>query len=725
MSTILPLTRAQRLAQSSRPLADLLAKLVRLEAAIDSNGSSEDSDDPESPQAPLEPMELEKLPDGSAYPDVMPSRYGAAVLLGRALDRHREELAHLQDGDAVTIIEVLTSDMVEPVAALLKRQVIGEPLVLSRTRLRVGGIGGPTAHGAAAIFRDPEAARSSSSEDAEDLIAAARQRCSLIGVSAEPARLLPAELVRMADRKISVGAFDGEGIRSVVRLVTGDDPGPIDSKLAASVTLKMLDLAIKRDLGATGSIRRLERLAGVAKAEPPAVRIEQMHGLGPAKKWALDLTSDLKAYARGELAWSSVPRGAVLWSRPGCGKTALARALARQASCGFIATSYAQWQSFRDGHLGSVTQAIRKTFSEAKRMAPCIVFIDEIDTLGTRGTGRDADWWRAIINTLLEELDGFNRRAGVVVIGACNDAERLDPALVRAGRLDTMIEIPLPDVPDLVGIFRDYLGAELTDATLLDVALAAFGGTGADVERWVREARATARRSGRDLSKDDLLRVVRGSKGELPLAVRRRVAYHEAGHAIATVATGLGRPVSLSIGGGGGLSQNEPGERRALTRAHIETHLMILLAGRAAEILIFGEATAGSGGADDSDLARATWLAERLETVYGLGGSGLVYMPAEGHRLLLDSGLRKGIEKTLDRIQTATSELLARNRGCLDALAAALYEKGYMSADEIGRLLEKVPPQPWVHAASGPRKAAMSAPSADSKHDDLEVGAQP
>jgi cell division protease FtsH len=287
-----------------------------------------------------------------------------------------------------------------------------------------------------------------------------------------------------------------------------------------------------------------------------------------------------------------------------------------------------------------------------------------------------------------------------------------------------MIEIPLPDVPDLVGIFRDYLGAQLADATLLDVALAAFGGTGADVERWVREARATARRSGRDLSKDDLLRVVRGSKGELPPLVRRRVAYHEAGHAIATVATGLGRPVSLSIGGGGGLSQSEPGERRALTRAHIETHLMILLAGRAAEILIFGEATAGSGGADNSDLARATWLAERLETVYGLGGSGLVYMPAEGHRLLLDASLRKGIEKTLDRVQAATCELLARNRGCLDALASALYEKGYMSADEIGRLLEKVPPQAWAHAASGPPKAA-AAPSEERKHEDLGVEAQP
>jgi ATP-dependent Zn protease len=207
--------------------------------------------------------------------------------------------------------------------------------------------------------------------------------------------------------------------------------------------------------------------------------------------------------------------------------------------------------------------------------------------------------------------------------------------------------------------------------------------------------------------------------------VRRRIAYHEAGHAIVTVAAGLGRPLSLSIGGGGGLSENEPGERRALTRTHIETHLMMLLAGRAAEILIFGEATAGSGGSADSDLARATWLAERLETAYGLGSSGLIYLPAEGQRLLLDTDLRKSIEKTLDRVQKAARELLARNRACLDALASALYEKGYMSAAEIAGLFENVPPNPWTLDGAESHKAVVPAASADGDLEKVAVGSQP
>jgi ATP-dependent Zn protease len=421
-----------------------------------------------------------------------------------------------------------------------------------------------------------------------------------------------------------------------------------------------------------------------------------MHGLGEAKTWALDLIADLDAYGRGELAWNAVPRGAVLWSRPGCGKTAVARALAREAGCAFIATSYAQWQAHREGHLGHVTQAIRNIFVEAKQKAPAIVFIDEIDTLGTRGSSkREEDWWRAIINTLLEELDGYARREGVVVIGACNDPDRLDPALARAGRLDRKIEIPLPDVPALAGIFRTYLGDELAGDDLIDLALVAHGGTGADVERWIRDARARARRADRDLTKADLFTAVRGDRKELPDPVRRRIAYHEAGHAIAILATGIATPRSLSISDKGGLSLNEPGERRALTRAHLENYLMILLAGRAAEVLVFGEGTAGAGGSEDSDLGGATRLATRLETAYGLGSSGLLFLPVDPERqFLLPPEVRSSVASTLERMHKAAFDLLVRNRMLLDRLAEALFERGYLETEAILEVVGRHPVQP-------------------------------
>jgi ATP-dependent Zn protease len=699
MISITRLTPARRLAQSRSPLADMLIDSVRREA--EGANKTVGTAAAQRGQLPLA-LDHEDVADagaGADLPGAPPSRYAVAVLLGCALDADRAGLARLQDSDAVTLIEVPSADMVEPVRGFLKRHVLGAANVISPAELRNGSIG-LASPGAVEIFTDRDDGRVAKAEQTDDLVGAVRVGCAVIGISADPERLLPQELVRMAAIRIKVPRFDEGTVTAVIRAVTAAEPGPIGAGLVAAVTLQALDLAVRPDLGAATSLDRLRLLVGgVRKDESSPVPLADMHGLGEAKKWALDLVADLKAYGRGELPWSAVAPGVVLWSRPGCGKTAIARALARDSGFFFIATSYAQWQAHKDGHLGHVTQAIRNTFAEARKKAPTVIYVDEIDTLGTRGatasggiSKRDEDWWRAIVNVLLEELDGFERREGVAVIAACNDPSRLDPALVRSGRLDRLVEIPLPDVPALAGIFRTYLRDDLSGDNLIDIALNAHGGTGADVERWVRDTRAVARREGRTLTKADLADVVRGDRQELPEPVRWRVGYHEAGHALVMAASGIGRPVSLSISVKGGLSYNEPGERRALTRDHLERHLMVMLAGRAAEVLVYGEGTAGAGGSEDSDLGAATMMATRLETAYGLGNSGLLYLPVEPERqFLFVPDVRSAVTKTLGRVHGAAVDLLARNRPLLDALAEALFERGYLDAQGIGTVLDRFP----------------------------------
>lgn len=539
-----------------------------------------------------------------------------------------------------------------------------------------------------------------------EFAAAVQLHCSIIGIAADPQQL-PRELFSLAEHRIIVPPLDGAAIAAVIEAVTGRHPGAIDEYLARRVTLEMLSIAVRADLGAKRSMARLRRLAD-AQARDQEIDgplLSEMHGLGPAKQFGLDLVADLRSYIAGKLPWSACPKGLLLSGPPGTGKTSYARALSREtgAAVHFIATSYSEWQSHKDGHLGNVTAAIRKTFADAAAQAPCIVFIDEIDSLPARGGGRgghDDLWFSAVVNCLLEQLDGFERREGVFVIAACNDPSKLDIALVRAGRLDHHIIIPLPSVPALVGIFQTHLGEDLKGTDLRAAALAARGHTGADVERWVRVARRAARAAGRPLDPQDLLDAVRSGEPEWPADLRRRVACHEAGHAIALLALGISEPKALSIGGTGGLAESDRGEMQPETRAHLEKFIVALLGGRAAEQLIFGEATAGAGGAGgvgaggiESDLSRVTRLAMRLETDYGFGSLGLVCLAGalDNRDLLLFDRLRGAVGSTIDRAYAMALDLLTQNRHALDALAEALFSAGYLDRAEIEAVLAQTP----------------------------------
>jgi cell division protease FtsH len=686
------MTRLRILAASARPLADVLIDALRARSMpfrLRTHLPDEDGYGPHQFSLKLED-ESDGHRDNDAMPVLHPDDAAVAALLGRAFENSRDVLARLADPDMVAVLEVPHPDFVEPIVRLLHKHILGSEMAV-RDGDSLSKQASTATPGTVVIFKRSDEAKKALTGAAE-IAAAIQLRCSIVGVAADTSRL-PSELVSLAEHRIVVPPLDSAAIASVIEAITGRRPH-VDDQLARHATLEALSIAIRSDLGAERSMARLRRLLDAqSRSENVGPRLSEMHGLGPAKQWGLDLAADLRAYVAGKLPWSACAKGLLLSGPPGTGKTSYARALSREAGVHFIATSYAAWQSHKDGHLGSVTAAIRKTFFEATANKPCIVFIDEIDTLPARGkSAHHDDWWSAIVNTLLEQLDGFERREGVVVVAACNDPSRLDPALVRAGRLDH--HIPLPDVPALIGIFRVHLGADLAGADLRAAALAARGHTGADVERWVRVAQRTARIAGRPLTLQDLIEAVRGGKSEWPADVRRRIACHEAGHAIVQLALGIAQPTALSIGGAGGLAESDLGEMRADTRAHLEKFLVVLLGGRAAEQLTFAEVTAGAGGSEEgSDLSRATRLATRLETDFGFGSLGLICLAGDvGNRdLLMFDKLRAAVGATIDRAYATALDLLAQNRSALEALAAALFAAGYLERAEIEAVLVQTP----------------------------------
>ncbi|NDW07473.1 AAA family ATPase [Jiella pacifica] len=361
------------------------------------------------------------------------------------------------------------------------------------------------------------------------------------------------------------------------------------------------------------------------------------HGYGDAAAWGLDLARDIKAYQNGELVWDDVDRGALLVGPPGTGKTRFASALAATCAVPLIATSYAQWQASGEAHMGTLIKAMRANFDKAAEIAPVVLFVDEIDTLPRRDMqpGSDhANWFRPIVNALLECADGSLRTSGIVVIGACNDDRGLDPALTRAGRLDRRFVIGMPDAEALGGILRDYL-SDPHDAAIDDVATALAGSlTGADIARLAREARRSARREKRPITARDVLDLALPPETRGP-AIVWRVAVHEAGHAVAMMSAGI-LPECLSLVARQDLAGSVSYLRVAneARRIDLERDILPLLCGRAAEEVVLGMPSAGASG----DLAEATTILRKIREEFGLGA---FLMPGMSDCQTVESHLRR------------------------------------------------------------------------------------
>lgn len=464
--------------------------------------------------------------------------------------------------------------------------------------------------------------------------------------------------------------------------------------------------------------------------------LDTLPGMGDATTWGLDLAQDLRDWHDGLIGWQDVDRGVLLHGSPGTGKTTFAKALAKSCKVPLIATSVTQWQA--TGHLGDLLAAMRRSFAEAKDQAPSILFLDELDSIGVRAEfgGDNRNYGIQVVNGLLECLDGVETREGIVVVGACNDPTTIDPAVLRAGRLDRMIEIPLPDQAARAAILRVHLGSDVehierqqgadsqavnrkavnieadkagsaatdrTDIPILDrIAARIVGASGADIERLVRDARRIARRARRSLEAEDLL-----SLGPPPLRLseeeRWRFAVHEIGHAVAIVTSSSDQLLSVWMigkdeagpreGGMIAAAQSRPPGRAVFTLADLETELVKLIAGTAAEAVLLGSRSTGASGEANSDLARATQIAARIELHHGLGHSLAAITsekPQEIARLLQrDQGLRDRVENRLRTAYNKAEALIRGNVDIVEELAQDLMERGELSGDEVRQVVER------------------------------------
>jgi ATP-dependent Zn protease len=414
-----------------------------------------------------------------------------------------------------------------------------------------------------------------------------------------------------------------------------------------------------------------------------------------AKGWGLRVVRDLADYRAGRIAWDRMDTAALLHGAPGCGKTLFAEALAKSTGIPLIATSFSAWQSSGTGHLGDCLREMRAAFDKAKAAAPAILFIDELDAVGDRARadkGHD-DYWRSVVTAFLELLDGIGGRAGVLVLGATNNPGALDPAILRSGRMNRLIEVRLPGTADIAKIIRYFLGDDLAGADLNPVARRATGASGADCKRFVRSAQQRARHAGRPVEMADLLDEIGGQ--DMPPQIEYRVAVHESGHAVAAHILRPGMLVGASIGQHAGSAVTEV--RVETSRAAVQAELVGLLAGRAAEEVVLGDISGGCGGPEGSDLALATCLAVGLDTALGLGGSGLLWTGMPSPRtvsslLACRPAFAARAAALLDAAYAEAVSLVRRHRDAVIAVASELQVRRALSGAEIGDLVSRHPP---------------------------------
>lgn len=518
----------------------------------------------------------------------------------------------------------------------------------------------------------------------------------VFGISQQPSELLPAAMLAAADKMVVLPAVSGDVISKVIKGVTGSLPIDVPPDLGRGLSFDEIVSCLRLNSTAAECIDRLRRVSKSKKAidfsGDDIPHVTALHGMGPAKSWAIELIDDLEAWRRGEIQFKDIgSAAAVIAGPPGVGKTALMRSLAKSTGLPLIATSVGEWFASSPGYLDSIVKKIDETFAAARAVSPAIIFLDELDAVPSRATisPRGADWWLPVITHLLTTLDGAvsGKTEKLVVVGATNHPERLDSALVRPGRFSQILQVGMPDEEALAGILRQHLGEDLAGEDLTDAARLASGGTGATVVEWVRAARRRARIAKRAMLMGDLLAVIAPEEDRAPDLVWR-IAVHESGHAVAAHAIGMGQVSAVSIvsnGAMGGYTQIEH-DGRASTRAEMERIVVQTLSGRAAEEVIFsGEVGTGSGGGPRSDLATATRSIGLLHLGTGLGSS-LIYRASQDEvslALATNPAIAAEVEKELRHLYARAVALMRDNKDRIEVLARELVERRHIGTAQF------------------------------------------
>jgi cell division protease FtsH len=477
--------------------------------------------------------------------------------------------------------------------------------------------------------------------------------------------------------------------------------------------------------GASGPLGNLTKSSGrkFDKATAVNVTFDDIAGLQAAKNDLVEVVSFLKEPERFARLGGKVPRGVLLVGPPGTGKTLLARAVAGEAGVPFISISGSE---FIELFVGLGAARVRDLFREAKKSAPTIVFIDEIDAVGrSRGAGLGGgnDEREQTLNQLLSEMDGFNRTDQVVVIAATNRPDVLDPALLRPGRFDRRVLVDRPEIAARKAILGVHVrGKPLApDVDLEGIAANTAGFSGADLANLVNEAALAATRAGRDsIQANDFAaafdKIVLGDPRETRLdpAEKKRVAVHEAGHAVvAHFSPRAEPPHRISIiprGMSLGATQQRPGglDRHLMDEGELAARLRVLMGGYAAERLVLTSISTGA----ENDLKEATRLASRMVANFGMSQRlGPVYYehdvehPFLGQRMAVGDGtsaataaaIEEEARVLLGRALAEATQTLEDRRADLDHLRDRLLEKESLERAEIEELLGPGPERDEEH----------------------------
>ncbi|MDR7523585.1 MAG: ATP-dependent zinc metalloprotease FtsH [Armatimonadota bacterium] len=469
----------------------------------------------------------------------------------------------------------------------------------------------------------------------------------------------------------------------------------------------------------------------------PKVTFEDVAGVEEAKEELQEVIEFLKYPKKFQALGAKIPRGVLLVGPPGSGKTLLAKAVAGEAGVPFFSISGSE---FVEMFVGVGASRVRDLFDQAKKSAPCLVFIDEIDAVGRQrgaGLGGGHDEREQTLNQLLVEMDGFDPNSGIIVIAATNRPDILDPALLRPGRFDRRIVVDNPDTKGRRAILEVHArGKPMADDVNLDIlAKRTPGFSGADLANMVNEAALlAARRNKRKITAQEMDeaidRVIAGPQRRsrvLTPKERELTAYHEAGHVVvAKVIPGADPPHKVTIlprgMALGYVMYAPPDDKYTYTRQEILARITVGLGGRVAEEIVFGEVTTGA----QNDFEQSTELARKMVTEFGMSSKlgplslGKRHGPVFLGRDLVESRnyseeiayeIDKEIRRIIDECYEKARQAILEHRDALERMARALLEHESLEAEEMDRLFKGEP----IPAEAAPARPGAAEPAVEAR----------